>query len=245
MATPPSTDQWIHNGCRSVMVFKYCDGSGAWSDHIKISLLPHPDPKVIFHHGDFESTPHGSWHLDLDGTLSLKYKDKEQTEILQTFLRLDATNMFKCKDSSRVGFPSMVTLLPWTADAQPGTQSTTQSQAMAHVSGFEFTDHLLSAPSSDPNAHHVNGLCFGYRDCEVVDPGPPQPDDPEVTQAFLARFAAAFPEGSFASESPAASDFCLRAFMDNDVEMDTACKLRVLDLIAKSKTQADQGLGLE
>jgi hypothetical protein len=218
------------------MVFKYCDGSGAWSDHIKISLQPHPDQRIIFHHGDFESTPHGSWHLDLDGMLSLKYKDKEQTEISQTFLRLDATNMFKCKDSSQVGFPSVVTLLPWVENTQPGTQSAAQSQAMAHVPGLEFTDHFLSTPSSDPNAHRVDGFRFGYHDCKVVDPGPPQPDDPEVMQAFLARFAAAFPEGSFASESPAASDFCLQVFMDEDVEMDTKRKLRVLDLIAKSKS---------
>ena len=216
-----STDQWIQNGCCSVMAFKYHDGNYQRSDPIKITLLPQPDLKIIFHRGEFHSTPHGSWCLDPNGKLSLKYKDEVQTEIFQTFLRLGGTDNFQCIESSCGPLPGMATLEPWPWGEEdveePGSQSSLQCQALV------------------PTSHGEDRCHVGYRDCVVVDPGPPQPDDVEVMVAFVDRFVASFPEGSsertFVFGCPAASELCLRVALSNDTEMDTPRKCRVWDLI--------------
>lgn len=205
-----STDQWIRTGCSSIMAFRYHPCFDP--DHIKITLLPKPNQKVIFHKGGIDSTPHGSWWLDPDhGKLSLQYKNEEGTEIFQVFLQQDGSDIFQCIDSN-TSDQSMATLAPWQEEDLP-----------CHPDAM-----TVMALADDPS----EGYGIGYRDCNVLDPGVPQPDDFDVLLAFVARLLVSMDANvqQTVMQQQVAFVFWFRVALGRDAEMDEKRKLRLWEL---------------
>lgn len=206
-----STDQWINAGCSSVMAFRYHHVYDP--DTIKITLLPKPNQQVIFHKGGIDLTPHGSWWLDPDhGKLSLQYKNEVGTEIFQVFLQQDGgADIFQCIDSN-TSDPSMVTLVPWQEDLQchPDTMMT------------------VMALADDPS----EGYGIGHRDCIVLDPGVPQPDDFDVLLAFVACLLGSMDEDmqQTVMQQEVAFVFIFRMKLDQNTKLDDQRKLRLWEL---------------